>query len=61
MSIFSQGPTGKLYSAIAPDVRSLAMMIGKAFEAQTGIGVVNAILHQSVLRFSEFHPLRFSP
>lgn len=44
IKVFSRGRSADVYAAVAPALRSLGMMIGKAFEAQTGIGMVNALL-----------------
>lgn len=38
------GRTAEVYDEIAPSMRALGVMLGRAFEAQTGIAVVNAIL-----------------
>ena len=38
------GRTREVYEEIAPSMTSFGVMLGRAFEAQTGIAVVNAIL-----------------
>lgn len=38
------GRTAEVYDEIAPSMRAFGVMLGRAFEAQTGIAVVNAIL-----------------
>lgn len=41
---FARGRTAGLYAALAPGVRAFGNTLGKAFEAQTGIAIVNSIL-----------------
>ncbi|HVT43642.1 MAG TPA: AI-2E family transporter [Thermoanaerobaculia bacterium] len=41
---FSIGPTAEIYAEIAPGIRAFGVMLGRAFEAQTGIAFVNSIL-----------------
>lgn len=38
------GRTAEVYDEIAPSMRAFGVMLGRAFEAQTGIAVVNAVL-----------------
>lgn len=41
---FSVGKTADIYAEIAPGMKAFAVILGRAFEAQTGIAIVNAIL-----------------
>jgi predicted PurR-regulated permease PerM len=41
---FAEGRTADIYAQIAPGLRAFAVMLGRAFEAQTGIALVNSIL-----------------
>ncbi|MEK8023309.1 MAG: AI-2E family transporter [Candidatus Hydrogenedentota bacterium] len=41
---FGQGRTAEAYAEISPGLRAFGVMLGKAFEAQTGIAFVNATL-----------------
>lgn len=38
------GRTAEVYDEIAPSMRAFGVMLGRAFEAQTGIALVNALL-----------------
>lgn len=38
------GPSAEVYAEIAPGMRAFGVMLGRAFEAQTGIALVNAVL-----------------
>jgi predicted PurR-regulated permease PerM len=40
----ARGRTSDIYEEIAPSMTAFGVMLGRAFEAQTGIAVVNAIL-----------------
>jgi predicted PurR-regulated permease PerM len=40
----STGRTADIYAEIAPGMSAFGVMLGRAFEAQTGIAIVNAIL-----------------
>ena len=40
----ARGRTAEIYDEIAPSLSAFGVMLGRAFEAQTGIAVVNAIL-----------------
>ena len=40
----STGRTADIYNEIAPGMSAFGVMLGRAFEAQTGIAIVNAIL-----------------
>ncbi|MGH9458222.1 MAG: AI-2E family transporter [Thermoanaerobaculia bacterium] len=44
-----QGPTAEVYAEVAPSIRAFGIMLGRAFEAQSVVAVVNALL--SVLVF----------
>lgn len=50
MKRFSQGRTADIYSEIAPGLRAFGVMLGRAFEAQSVVAVVNALL--SVMVFT---------
>lgn len=41
---FSEGRTAEIYREITPSLRAFAMMLGRAFEAQSLVAVVNALL-----------------
>jgi predicted PurR-regulated permease PerM len=41
---FAEGRTADIYAQIAPGLRAFAVMLGRAFEAQTGIAFVNSML-----------------
>lgn len=41
---FASGRTADVYEEIAPGMRAFGVMLGKAFEAQTGIALTNAVL-----------------
>ena len=41
---FSEGRTAEIYREITPSLRAFAMMLGRAFEAQSVVAVVNALL-----------------
>lgn len=41
---FANGRTADVYGALAPGFRAFAHTLGRAFEAQTGIAIVNSIL-----------------
>ncbi len=41
---FSSGRTAGVYAALAPGFRAFAHTLGRAFEAQTGIAIVNSVL-----------------
>ena len=41
---FSVGKTADIYAEIAPGMKAFAVILGRAFEAQTGIAIVNALL-----------------
>lgn len=41
---FARGRTAEIHAEIAPGLEAFGIMLGKAFEAQTGIAFVNAIL-----------------
>jgi predicted PurR-regulated permease PerM len=45
---FSTGRTEEIYSEIAPGLRSFGVMLGRAFEAQSVVAVVNASLSSIV-------------
>lgn len=44
VSSFSRGKTADIYAEIAPGMKAFGVILGRAFEAQTGIAIVNAIL-----------------
>lgn len=44
MQGFAHGRTADIYAEIAPGARSFGLMLGRAFEAQTIVAVVNALL-----------------
>lgn len=44
MARFAEGRTADIYREIAPGLRAFGVMLGRAFEAQTVVAVVNAIL-----------------
>lgn len=44
MARFGEGRTADIYREIAPGLRAFGVMLGRAFEAQTVVAVVNAIL-----------------
>jgi predicted PurR-regulated permease PerM len=41
---FSQGRTAEIYAEITPGVQAFGIMLGRAFEAQTVVAIVNAVL-----------------
>lgn len=41
---FSEGRTAEIYAEITPSVQAFGIMLGRAFEAQTVVAVVNAVL-----------------
>lgn len=41
---FAKGRTAEIYEEIAPSLRAFAIMLGRAFEAQTFVAIINAIL-----------------
>lgn len=41
---FSEGRTAEIYREITPSLRAFGMMLGRAFEAQSVVAVVNALL-----------------
>ncbi|HEX7154961.1 MAG TPA: AI-2E family transporter [Thermoanaerobaculia bacterium] len=41
---FAHGRTAEIYAEIAPGLRAFGIMLGRAFEAQTVVAVVNAVL-----------------
>jgi len=41
---FSEGKTEKIYAEIAPSLKAFGTVLGRAFEAQSGIAIVNAVL-----------------
>lgn len=41
---FSEGRTAEIYSEITPSLQAFATMLGRAFEAQSVVAVVNALL-----------------
>ena len=41
---FSEGRTAEIYAEITPGVKAFGIMLGRAFEAQTVVAVVNAML-----------------
>lgn len=41
---FSVGKTSEVYAEIAPGMKAFGVILGRAFEAQTGIALVNTIL-----------------
>ncbi len=44
VAALATGRTAEVYDEIAPSMRAFGMMLGRAFEAQTGIALVNALL-----------------
>ncbi|HUP46740.1 MAG TPA: AI-2E family transporter, partial [Thermoanaerobaculia bacterium] len=44
MQQFAYGRTAEIYAEIAPGLRSFGVMLGRAFEAQTVVAIVNALL-----------------
>lgn len=44
MRRFSEGRTGEIYAAITPSLSAFGVMLGRAFEAQSVVAVVNAVL-----------------
>lgn len=44
MQQFAYGRTAEIYAEIAPGLRSFGIMLGRAFEAQTVVAIVNALL-----------------
>ncbi len=44
VSSLATGRTADIYAEIAPGMSAFGVMLGRAFEAQTGIAIVNAIL-----------------
>ena len=44
MQQFAYGRTAEVYAEIAPGLRSFGVMLGRAFEAQTVVAIVNALL-----------------
>jgi predicted PurR-regulated permease PerM len=44
MARFAEGRTADIYREIAPGLRAFGVMLGRAFEAQTVVAIVNAIL-----------------
>ncbi|HYR30205.1 MAG TPA: AI-2E family transporter, partial [Thermoanaerobaculia bacterium] len=44
VTALATGRTAEVYDEIAPSMRAFGVMLGRAFEAQTGIAVVNALL-----------------
>jgi predicted PurR-regulated permease PerM len=41
---FSQGRTAEIYGEITPSLQAFAVMLGRAFEAQSIVAIVNAVL-----------------
>lgn len=41
---FSEGRTAEIYAEITPGVQAFGIMLGRAFEAQTVVAIVNAVL-----------------
>lgn len=41
---FAEGKTAEIYAEIAPSIVAFGVMLGRAFEAQTVIAIVNAVL-----------------
>jgi len=41
---FARGRTAEIYEEIAPSLRAFAIMLGRAFEAQTFVAIINALL-----------------
>jgi len=41
---FAKGRTAEIYEEIAPGLQAFAIMLGRAFEAQTFVAIINAIL-----------------
>ncbi len=39
---FSEGRTAEVYAEVAPGIRTFCVILGRAFEAQTGIAIVNS-------------------
>jgi predicted PurR-regulated permease PerM len=48
MQRFAHGRTADIYAEIAPGARSFGLMLGRAFEAQTVVAIVNAVLSSVV-------------
>ncbi len=44
MRRFAEGRTAEVYAEIAPGLRAFGVMLGRAFEAQTVVAIVNALL-----------------
>ena len=44
MQKFAYGRTAEVYAEIAPGLKSFGIMLGRAFEAQTVVAIVNAVL-----------------
>lgn len=44
VAALATGRTAEVYDEIAPSMRAFGVMLGRAFEAQTGIALVNALL-----------------
>ena len=44
MKQFAYGRTAEIYAEIAPGLRSFGVMLGRAFEAQTVVAIVNGLL-----------------
>ncbi|HUP50346.1 MAG TPA: AI-2E family transporter, partial [Thermoanaerobaculia bacterium] len=44
MQKFAYGRTAEIYAEIAPGIRAFGVMLGRAFEAQTVVAIVNAFL-----------------
>lgn len=44
MARFGEGRTAEVYSEIAPGIRAFGVMLGRAFEAQSVVAIVNASL-----------------
>lgn len=45
---FSEGRTAEIYAEITPGVQAFGIMLGRAFEAQTVVAIVNALLSMLV-------------
>lgn len=41
---FARGRTAEIYEEVAPSLQAFAIMLGRAFEAQTFVAIINAIL-----------------
>lgn len=55
MKKFAHGRTAEVYAEIAPGARAFGVMLGRAFEAQTVVAVVNTILSSILFMLLGLH------